>query len=194
MNKITPAGNEKTVYSGKIFQIVEKPMNVGGDIKYFEIARRAPGVRVLIVHGNQILLTREFRTELDGYDYRLPGGKVFDTLEEYLNALDNNVEIDNLAREAAARECKEETGIVANHLDLFRLTKAGATIEWDLYYYIVNSFEEREQNLEDGEVIHPKWQTFEEAKKLCLTGKMKEDRSAGVLLQFLGSQECICEG
>ena len=30
-----------------------------------------------------IQLSKEFRSELNGYDYRLPGGKVFDTLEEY---------------------------------------------------------------------------------------------------------------
>jgi len=31
----------------------------------------------------KILLSREYRSELDRYDYRLPGGKVFDTLAEY---------------------------------------------------------------------------------------------------------------
>jgi len=56
----------------------------GGDKEVvFETARRAPGVRLIIVRDGQMLITREFRNELDDYDYRLPGGKVFDTLDEY---------------------------------------------------------------------------------------------------------------
>ncbi len=43
----------------------------------FETAVRSPGVRLIIVKDNQMLITKEFRGELDDYDYRLPGGKVF---------------------------------------------------------------------------------------------------------------------
>ncbi|MEI8091899.1 MAG: hypothetical protein WCG98_06930 [bacterium] len=52
------------------------------------------------------MLTKEFRKELDDFDYRLPGGKVFDTLNEYNEHRDD---IANYALTAVKRECEEET-------------------------------------------------------------------------------------
>jgi hypothetical protein len=47
-------------------------------------------VRIIIQNEEKkILLTKEFRYELDAYDWRLPGGKVVDTLDEYLSILDS---------------------------------------------------------------------------------------------------------
>jgi 8-oxo-dGTP pyrophosphatase MutT (NUDIX family) len=63
-------------------------------------------VRLIITDGDKILLTKEFRRELNQEDYRLPGGKVFDTLKEY-NAYRQNIEPSCLV--AAKRECEEET-------------------------------------------------------------------------------------
>ena len=91
--KPTPAGKEKVVFQGKIFEIVNQPMNLGGKIVQFEIARRSPGIRLLIVDKNKILLAKEFRHEQKEWDYRLPGGKVFDTLGEYNTALGKKADI-----------------------------------------------------------------------------------------------------
>jgi len=52
-----------------------------------EFARRSPGTRLIIEKGDKIILSREFRHELGSYDYRLPGGKVYDSLDEYNKAL-----------------------------------------------------------------------------------------------------------
>ena len=48
-----------------------------------EIVRRPPGVRLLIVKEGNVLLTKEYRHEADGYDFRLPGGKVFESLRDF---------------------------------------------------------------------------------------------------------------
>ncbi|MEI6117757.1 MAG: hypothetical protein WCP92_00380 [bacterium] len=56
-----------------------------------EIAKRSPGVRLIICDGDKILITNEFRKEVNTDDYRLPGGKVFDTLKEY-NEHKNDIE------------------------------------------------------------------------------------------------------
>ena len=68
---------ENIVFRGKIVEVVQ-------DAKR-EFARRSPGVRLLIIKGNQTLLTKEYREEIKSFDYRLPGGKVFDTLVNYNN-------------------------------------------------------------------------------------------------------------
>ena len=151
------------------------------------IPPRAGGKRGIIVKDNSILITKEYRTELDDYDYRLPGGKVFDTLEDYKNAIKNDSDLLECAIHAAKKECIEETGLIADQLDLFKISKAGATVEWDLYYFITYNPVENEngQMLEAGEIIKPDWYSFEEVRQLCLDGKIKEDRTLGVLLTFL---------
>lgn len=181
------AGDEKIAYSGRIFEVVKQPMKVGGKIVDFEIARRSPGVRLLIVRDGKILLVKEFRTEHNGFDYRLPGGKVFDSIKDYKKALDGGKDILKYAVEAARKECLEETGISAKRIEHIHTARCGASVSWDMYYFLVENFEERDgrQSLEDGEIIFPVWKTFDEAKQLCLNGDVKEDRTVGVLLRFL---------
>ena len=91
MNKLQKDGPEEVVYKGKIFEVVKQPMKAGEKKMVFESARRSPGTRLLIVKNNQMLITKEFRSELDDFDYRLPGGKVFDTLDEYDKHLNDDI-------------------------------------------------------------------------------------------------------
>ena len=58
-----------TAFAGMMFDVQHND-------KGWERVVRAPGVRIIFDDQNSgtILLTREFRHELDGYDYRLPGG------------------------------------------------------------------------------------------------------------------------
>ncbi len=177
--------DEQIVYEGKTFEIVKKKMRGEGKAFAIEIARRSPGVRLIITKEGKILLTKEYRYELKGYDYRLPGGKVFDSLREYREAIASGEEMLAFAVKAAKLECGEETGLIAKSARHFHTSVAGLTIQWDLFYFIVDDFEEGDQKLGKHEIIHPEWKTFEEAKKLCLDGGISEDRSVGVLLRFL---------
>ncbi len=185
-----PSGKERIAYEGKIFEVVKQLMKIGNKEIEFEVARRAPGVRLLIVKQNKILITKEFRTEINGSDYRLPGGKVFDTLAEYRKAREHNANILVSAEAAARKECREEVGLTPLKISHFYTAHAGATVEWDLYYFLVEDFKESQegQQLEDGEHISVEWKTFPEVKKMCLEHEIKEDRSVAVLLQFILSQ------
>lgn len=188
MSIFQKSGPEKIVYSGKIFQVVEQPMTCDDCNKVFELARRSPGTRLIIIKDNKILITKEFRGEHNKIDYRLPGGKVFDTLEEYQKHLDKDLL--PFAEAAAKKECLEETGLLPKNIKHFTTSKAGATVDWDLYYFIVNDFEEHKegQHLEMGENIEMEWKTFEEVKKLCVQGLINEDRTVGVLFKFFLQQ------
>jgi len=189
MNKLIPTGKEVIIYKGSLFEIVRKTFKIRNKEVVFEIARRPPGTRLIIIKNKKMLLSKEFRVELNDYDYRLPGGKVFNTLEEYKNALSNK-DILPFAIKAAKKECSEEVGIIANDLRHFQTAKAGANVEWDLFYFIVDNFKKsKKQKLETGEVIYPKWKNFKEVKEMCLNNKIKEDRTVGVLLKFLLSKE-----
>ncbi|MFA6190327.1 MAG: NUDIX domain-containing protein [Candidatus Staskawiczbacteria bacterium] len=184
MDNLQKNGPEKIVYKGRIFEVVEQPMKVGDKSIVFEIARRSPGTRLIIVKENKILISKEFRSELNDYDYRLPGGKVFDTLEEYNKNISEDILL--FATNAAKKECREETGLVAKNIKHYATAKSGATVIWDLFYFIVDEFEENEvgQELETGEVINTEWKSFDEVKELCKDGKINEDRTLGVLFKF----------
>lgn len=170
---------ENIKYSGKIIEVVEEKHGN----KIFEIARRSPGVRALIVDKDKILLSREFRTEINDYDYRLPGGKVFDTLEEYRPHLKEDLV--ESAKNAVIKECYEEVGLKVKNPRLIKVSKAGATIVWDLYYFLIENFIKDIQHLEDGEDITFDWYTFDQVQELCMNNQIQEDRSVAVLLNFL---------
>lgn len=179
--------DEKVVYRGTIFEVVEQQKTLNGRIKTLEIARRSPGVRLIIKNNGKILITKEHRHEHRGYDYRLPGGKVFDTLAEYEKHRSKN--LTRYAKEAAKKECQEETGLITDRIRLFGISRAGATIEWDLYYFVVDSFHQGKQKPEESEDITYEWMSYKKARELCMKGEMKEDRSVGMLLRFLNAPE-----
>lgn len=174
----------KITYQGKIVEVVEFSSPDGS--KVFEKARRAPGVRLIIpVDDDKILLTKEFRQELNDYDYRLPGGKVFDRLEEYNQFLKSNRDIISAASKKADEEALEEAGITVKAKEHFHTSRLGATLEWDLYYFIVVKFARSQQLLEEGEDIEVVEVSATEAEEMCLDGRIDEERSALVLLRYL---------
>lgn len=186
-----PVGPEKVTHRGKMIEVVTQEMQIGEKIVNFERARRSPGARLLITspEGN-ILLTREYRTEVNDYDFRLPGGKVFDSLEEYSEALEDGDDIIAKSQIAAQKEAMEEVGLQTSELTHLYTSKCGATVEWDLHYFHTAAPSEDlgDQHLEAGEDIETMWCTPDQAVEVVMAGGMSEDRSAAVLLRYLHSQ------
>lgn len=179
------------VFRGKIFEVEQttKP-----DGRVFELARRAPGVRLIVADrpNQKLLLTREFRSELNDWDYRLPGGKVFDTLDEYDTFRESGADILRAAESKAVGEGAEEAGLVITGLKLFKKSTLGATVEWDLFVFEVTEYRASPdgQRLERGEQIEAgSWFTYDQARKMILDGKMQEERIALILLQWLKTRE-----
>ena len=183
-----PVSDERVAFEGDILEIVRQEMDVGEKVT-FEWARRAPGTRLIIDNGEEILLTDEYRHEIGSTDYRLPGGKVFDSLEEYNEFLNNSENILPYTEEAAKKEAREEAGIRPESAKFFKKNHSGATVEWDLFYFIVEDFESVEQDLEIGEEIDYEWVSYEEVREKALSQEMKEDRSVAVILQYLDQEK-----
>lgn len=191
-SKIIPTGKEQVVFSGLNFAIVQYEVNEEGVLKTFETARRYPGTRLIIVDKQKklILLSSEARHELEEIDLRLPGGKVIGKIKEYLAFIQAGGDIAKKAEETAITEAREEVGIEAKSIkNIWVSHSGGSTVEWDLYYYVIDDFiDHHDQKLGPGENIEVKWFSYAEAIKLCLAGKLHEDRSVGVLLRFLLAQ------
>ena len=186
-----PNGPEKITYQGRIIEVVQQPMLVAPDKEAaFEVARRSPGVRLIVLspNGTKVLLSKEYRKEVDGYDYRLPGGKVFDKLDEYNAALTSGADIAEAAAAKAKAEGREEVGLDIHAVEPVAVSKLGATMEWDLHYFKVTDYQDHPdgQALEAGEDISREWVTIAAAQEMALGGQMSEERSALILLRTLG--------
>lgn len=181
---------EEVAYVGRLFKIIHQEQPDG---RNFEIARRPPGVRLIIAdHAHhKILLTREFRQELQDWDYRLPGGKVFDSLEEYQAHYKSRGDILKAAYDKAKAEGREEAGIDIQELEFFKMSTLGATVEWDLYIFEATKWSKADsQALEAGEIIETDhWFDYEEVEELILNGGMQEERIALTLLQWVKKQK-----
>lgn len=178
----------QVVYRGRMFEIVEWEGKPG---VRFEAAVRAPGVRLLIETEKDgkkaLLMTREVRREAGGFDYRLPGGKVFDSLDELDAYREGGSDIAPLAHAAAEKEGKQEAGIVGGEYSQAEVSKAGASVEWDLHYFTVKNAAVGKQELEESEkgdietVVLSGEEIFEKLTK----GEIKEGRSAEKLWLWL---------
>lgn len=176
------------VFSGKIWQVqqFEQP-----DGRVFERAVRAPGSRLIVIKDNKILLQREKRHELNGKtDIRLPGGKVFDSLEEFKSFDGDIVEA---SRQSIAKEALEEAGVIVSpeKLQYIGVDVLGATASWNLHYWLVENFELSQSGAqfhesEADEIEGHFWATFEEVKQIVMDkNKFSESRSAIVILRLI---------
>lgn len=179
--------NENIVAKGKIFELVQTTQPDG---RVFEIARRAPGVRIIIHDqaAGKILFTKEFRHEIAEWDYRLPGGKVFDTLDEYEVFRASRKDIIGTAKQQAINEARQEAGIEITSLELYKKSILGATVEWDLFVFETTNWQlaVEGQELEIGETIEADcWVSYAEAQQMILSGMVHEERIALIVLQWL---------
>lgn len=183
--------SEEIFARGNLFELVRQTQEDG---RVFEIARRAPGVR-LIIHDTdkkKVLLTKEYRNELDDWDFRLPGGKVFDTLDEYEAYHRVGDDIVEAAKAQAIREAQQEAGVEISDLSLYKKSVLGATVEWDLYIFETTEWrlKVKGQELEAGEKIETdNWFSYDEVRTMILDGAMREERIALILLQWLEQKE-----
>ncbi len=185
-------------YRGRLIRVATQRVRFSnGKESTFEFAERSPGVRTLVTDGKKILLTKEWRSETASWDYRLPGGKVFDSLGEYLAMKDRpDFDINVKAAEAARKELVEETllNLPPEAFHPLHLSICGATVIWDLHYYLAHAIQADIDSrpisvqTEEGEHTHPEWFTDEAVKALCLNGAVQEDRTAAVLLRYILSK------
>src|SRR5688500_13074960 len=173
-------------YSGNTFECFDQEMYRDGGSKITAaVVRRPPEPGEIILQDDRLQLTKEYRYEIGEHDFRLTGGKVYDSREEYRTALKAGVDIMEAAKAGAIKEAVEEAGVKVKDITFLNKSICGMTVIWDLYYFLVKDFSEDVQHLEEDEDVEINWVSKEKAREMCLNGEMKEGRSALVLLKFL---------
>ena len=184
---------EKSVFNNGFFEFLEteEEFLIDGNKRNIKrtMVRRPPGIRALIVdkEKKKILLSKEFRYELNEWDYRLPGGKVFDSLRDYKESIKNNDVLKHVEK-TVSKEVLEEIGLIVKNQKLIKVSKDGASVIWDLYYYEITDYEISNDgpHLEDTEIVDGYvWKSFDEVIDLCINNSIHEDRSVGVLLTYI---------
>lgn len=187
---------EKVLFKEGIFEFVseEKSYSINNENKVMKrtFIRRPPGIRAIIVNDKEeILLSKEYRYELELFDYRLPGGKVFDNLDDYKKSMEEDNLLEHVYK-TVAKEVKEEVGILIKNPTLYTVSHAGASVVWDLYYFIIDDYEiiANGQELEENEIIDGfVWKTKDEVIQMCLDKEIHEERTIGILLSYILKNE-----
>lgn len=189
--KIITDGEPIIIFEAKIGAIVRYPVLVdegnGYVKKEFEKFSRPPGTRIIAVQDKKIFLQQEARLEVDGFDWRLPGGKVFDTFADFKPYL-NKLVPENIILVAGQKELGEEAGLVAGSVKLFCKKVCGATVDWDLYYLEATDIakaDDKRTHHEGEQVDKSGWFSYDEIRKMCESGEIGEGRSSAVLIEYL---------
>lgn len=184
---------EKSLFDNGFFEFIqtEDEFQIDGKPKVVKrnMVRRPPGIRALIVDDEnmKILLSHEFRYELNGWDYRLPGGKVFDSLEDYKKSIKENTVLEHVEK-TVPKEVMEEIGLIVKNQKLLKVSHDGAGVIWNLYYYEITDYEISKDGpkLEEDEVIEGfVWKDYDEIIDLCIQSEIHEERTVGVLLPYV---------
>lgn len=162
----------------KKFKILgEEVIEKDGRLNFHTWVWRCDGVRIIAIDADgKILLQREFRYELDGYDWKLPGGKIDEG---------ESIEI------AAARELREEAGILAKNMLRLSSTIPDSSIRFQRHFFLATNLTIGEPNLDAGEVISVHWVTADEAKRLALEGSIQEEISALAILRYFHNEQAV---
>ncbi len=139
----------KCVFRGITYDVYQwEQEQFDGTYKTFETLKRKPGVQIITIIDNKILLLREEQPH-KGKFISVPGGCAdFD---------------DEMPLDVAKRELIEETGIEAKEFILWHKQEFGARIEWNSYYYIAKGCSKVcKPKLDCGEKIEEYLVTFEE--------------------------------
>ncbi|MFN3134993.1 MAG: NUDIX hydrolase [Candidatus Kryptonium sp.] len=160
------------IYRGKVFNIIVDELEYfdSGNHTIREVVEHPGGAVVLgVLPDKRIILIKQYRYPIDKFIYELPAGKL-DYGED--------------PKVCAIRELEEETGFKPGRVELltYIYTSPGFCSE-KLYIYLAEDLREKEQNLEEGEVLSVEFKSIDEAVEMVLKGEIVDAKSiVGIMI------------
>jgi ADP-ribose pyrophosphatase len=163
--------SEEIVHEGKHFKLIYETVEIEGKIRVWEYVKRKDGTRTIAVDQNgNILLTREYRHELQAEDWRLPGGRL-------------NYESEPLEK-AAQREFEEETGFIADNWEYLWSTTPDSTVRYCRHFFLATGLAKGKKEPEEGTNITAHWTPFPQAYEMAMRGDIREEISALAIIRL----------
>lgn len=160
------------IYRGRVFNVIVDELEYfnSGNHTIREVVEHPGGAVVLgVLPDKRIILIKQYRYPIDKFIYELPAGK-----------LDHGED----PKVCAIRELEEETGFKPGKVELltYIYTTPGFCSE-KLYIYLAEDLREKEQNLEEGEVLSVEFKSIDEAVEMVLNGEIVDAKSiAGIMI------------
>jgi ADP-ribose pyrophosphatase YjhB (NUDIX family) len=151
-------------------------------VERVEHARRAPGVRLLVVDGTELLLVPDGPQGPGAPTWRLPGGAAFDSYPAYAAVRHDETDVPGAVDDAADRVLREAVGLEPVDPERRFVLGAGPGVEFDCYYYLVERYRPAPR---DGDPADATWVALDDAREAALDGRIAEGRSALALLRWL---------
>lgn len=163
----------KTIYSGPIFDVVQKQMVFNGRSVVRDLVVHPGGAAISAVADGKILLVRQLRAGVEQFTLEIPAGMV-DPEED--------------PKTAAIRELNEETGMEARDVTL--LTAFWPTPGYDsevIYVYEAKGLSQAKVRLEmdDTEEIRIQWMPLDQAWQQVQSGEIRDGKTIIAILYAL---------
>ncbi|MCI8343806.1 MAG: NUDIX hydrolase [Clostridia bacterium] len=159
------------LYRGKILSLrCDDALLPDGTPCKREIVEHSGGAGVLCVREGKVLLVKQYRYAYGEELYEIPAGKLNEGEDPALTA---------------ARELKEETGLICNSLKhIFTLYPTPGYTNEKIYLYEAESAQIGEQQLDEGEFLSVEQIPLDRAYQMIDSGEIKDAKTIVALMYY----------
>ncbi|ERI04652.1 ADP-ribosylglycohydrolase family protein [Atopobium sp. oral taxon 810] len=154
----------QTAWTGKIFSVETSKVSCpDGSIAYRELARHHGGAAVAVIRDGKLCLVRQWRVSVGHLTLEIPAGKL---------------EVGEDSAVCAARELKEETGLVATSLELLATSygSIGFTDEHTMIY-LAHGVHQSDATPDKGEFVDVVWLDIPEVLDAVKAGLIYDSKT-----------------
>lgn len=164
--------SSEEIFDGVILHVVkDKVVLSNGNDTYREVIRHIGAVCVIpITDDNEVVIERQYRYPFDEVITEIPAGKLDSKTEDRLDA--------------AKRELREETGIIAdNWIDLGEFYPAAAYSDERITMYLAQGLHQGEQDLDDDELLNIKKVPLKDLVDDVMAGRIPDSKTQVAILK-----------